>query len=108
MKIPMLILATGAAAVLAAPLASATADRSLPWDTPVKTGHQQLSKKLTGGSKTTGGKTKTGGGRTYPVTYIYVPMPPASTIAPMPVDDCASSGHNCTPQELCALWGENC
>ena len=111
MKIPMFIAATGVAAALVVPMASGSIDRSLPW---AATGqgqsihHKQLSKTLKSGISTAT-KTKGKGGKPTGVVYIYVPAPPLSSVMPMPyVDDCLSSATDCTPQELCDIWGMNC
>jgi hypothetical protein len=42
--------------------------------------------------------------------YIYIPAPPIGTVAPLPTDpnECEDTGNNCTPQQLCEFWGENC
>jgi hypothetical protein len=39
--------------------------------------------------------------------YIFVPGP-LPFMQPAPADDCDNSGNNCTAEQLCELWGENC
>ena len=111
MKIPMFITAAGVAAALVVPMASGSIDRSLPWDTTGQQQsihHQQLSKKLAGGASKAA-KSKGKGGKPSGVTYIYVAPPPLSSVMQMPyVDACVSSGSDCTPQDLCDIWGMNC
>lgn len=111
MKIPMFITATGVAAALVVPMASGATDRSLPWDATGQRQsihHQQLSKKLTtGASKAARSRSK--GVKPTGVVYIFVPAPPSSSGLQMPdVDICVSSGTDCTPQDLCDIWGMNC
>src|SRR5689334_3048512 len=107
----MFITAAGVAAALVVPMASGSIDRSLPWDMTVQqqsTHHQQLSKKLASGVSKAA-KSKGKGGKPTGVVYIFVPAPPPSSAAQMPyVDTCVSSGTDCTPQDLCDIWGMNC
>jgi hypothetical protein len=115
-KISMLIVAGAAAAALSVPVASGAIDRSLPWDgTARHHSEQTLSKQLTARKRTGGASAALGkkASGTAPVTnrvvYIYVPSPPAATIAPVAApDDCMSSDTDCTVEEACEFWGENC
>jgi hypothetical protein len=108
----MFIVATGAAAALVAPMASGSIDRSLPWDMTGQqqsTSHRQLAKKLTSDASKTAKKAKTKGGKPTGVVYVFVPAPPLTSAIQMPyVDACVSSGSDCTPQDLCDIWGMNC
>jgi hypothetical protein len=38
--------------------------------------------------------------------YIYIPANAANV--PVVVEDCESSGNDCSDQELCDIWGLNC
>jgi len=43
-----------------------------------------------------------------PPLYIHIPVGPAPAVAPSAADDCATTGNDCTDQQLCDIWGENC
>ncbi len=40
--------------------------------------------------------------------YIYVPGPAAGASAYVDPNECQDSGTNCTDNQLCTYWGENC
>jgi hypothetical protein len=52
-------------------------------------------------------KTSTHKASTGPL-YILVPGVPNQASTALGPDDCATSGNNCTDQQLCDIWGENC
>jgi hypothetical protein len=107
----MFITAAGVAAALVVPMASGSVARSLPWDATGQqrsVHHPQLSKKLTTGASKAA-KSRGKGRKSTGVVYIFVPAPPPSSAIQMPyVDVCVSSGTDCTPQDLCDIWGMNC
>lgn len=120
MKIQTLIVAGAAAFALLAPAAGAAGNKSARHVGPADqvTGHRLVKHNRTTGSKaskpakvTTLAKSKPAKPvkpATRVVPYIYVPGP--TTPAPAYVDPngCADSGTDCTDQELCDYWGENC
>jgi hypothetical protein len=99
------LIATAACFALIVSVANASFDRSLPAKAP----HAKVVKK--GGKK---GHTKIGtkvvkiGKTTKPLKPIIIigSALPATQIVSS--DDCANTGNNCTTEQLCDLWGENC
>ncbi len=95
------ILTVGATFVLAAPAAQANLERILPAKASVAAHHKIVAKhhKVTAKqhkvSKSTG------------PLYIYFPGTPNQASSPY-VDDCLSSGNNCTDDQNCSIWGMNC
>jgi len=106
MKALKTLIATGATLAVVAPAAHATLDKVLPAKAPKahavkvvkvsKASHHAITK-----AKSTGSAASTG------VTYIVVTGPVASQPADQDAD-CQTDGDNCTPQEACQFWGENC
>jgi len=62
--------------------------------------HKKVVAKVTSHAKSTSGAKSTG-----PIMII---VKTSGTPAPVTVDDCATSGNDCTPEQLCELWGMNC
>jgi hypothetical protein len=71
------------------------------------------------GSKKKGGKTTARGshgahtapfGSSSIVTprYIYVPAPATAPSSYVDPNECQDNGNDCTDQQLCQFWGENC
>ena len=107
-KIPMIMLVAGAAIALTAPLANAASTNKQK----TAPAHKLVKHGKTGTHVKTGGKLGTTG-TSKPVTprpplYIYVPGYSGPAVAPDPVDQCESSGVDCTDAQLCEFWGENC
>ena len=107
-KIPMIMLVAGAAIALAAPLANAASTKKLN-TAPV---HKLVKHAKTTKAAKPAGKLGTTG-TSKPVTqtpplYIFVPGYSGPAVAPGAVDECESSGVNCTDTQLCEFWGENC
>jgi hypothetical protein len=40
--------------------------------------------------------------------YIYEPAPAIAPSVYVDPNECMDTGGNCTPEELCTYWGENC
>jgi len=99
-----LIITTGALFALAAPAAQASLDRILPAKTQFATHHKIVAKnhKVAAKTSTANHKADTG------PLYIYVPGTPNQASSAPSADDCANTGNNCTNQQLCDIWGENC
>ena len=94
----------GALFVLAAPAAHASLDRILPTRSPLANHHKvALKHDSTPRGKTGGSASRT---RTTPL-YIYIPGPSVASSGTS-ANDCATSGNNCTDQQLCDIWGMNC
>ena len=97
MKAWQTLIVACAALAIAAPAANAMFDRSLPSKAPhakiTKNAHQ---KRLTPKIKPT-----------TPRVLIIVAQGPTPSVADWG-GDCASSGNNCTNQQLCDLWSMNC
>jgi hypothetical protein len=91
------IVLASATLALAAPVANAKFDSSMP----SKVLHAKVLKHthVAAKVKTT---TKTSS-RVLIIVSQYTPGPQAPF-----GDDCATSGNNCTVQQLCELWGMNC
>ena len=82
---------------IAAPVASATSDRSLPVSAPnakvtKKAHHKKVAPKIN---------------LTTPRVLIVVAQGPTPSVADWG-GDCATSGNNCTNQQLCDMWAMNC
>jgi hypothetical protein len=82
---------------IAAPVANATFDRSLPVSAPnakiaKKSHHKKVSPKIKS---------------TTPRVLIIVAQGPTPGVADWS-GDCATSANNCTNQQLCDMWAVNC
>jgi hypothetical protein len=115
MKIRTLVVTTATIVGVAVPVATASQAK-----TPVHpTGHHKASAHstatLSAASTSTARKT-TAPGVVYvapfgplPIItprYIYFPALPADPNAAPSADECTFSGNNCTPEQLCELWGQ--
>jgi hypothetical protein len=96
MKTWQTLIVACAALAIAAP-ANATFDRSLPSKAP----HAKITKKVH--HKRLTPKIRT----TAPRVLIIVAQGPTPSVADWS-GDCASSGNNCTNQQLCDLWAMSC
>ena len=96
------MITAGALFVLVAPAAQASLDRILPARAPLAKQHKVALKHHSTPKVKTGGTAS----RTTPL-YIYVPGP-ALASSGTSANDCATSGNNCTDQQLCDIWGMNC
>jgi len=108
-KIPMIMLVAGAAIAVTAPLANAAATKkhnTAPVHKVVKHAKPTKHVRITKPSGNPGGIPKPVTPR--PPLYIYVPGYSGPALAQDPVDECESSGVNCTDSQLCQYWGENC
>jgi len=109
MRIAVPIVGISAALALGAPVAAGTPN--------VTIGHRPAGHKAGQGSST-----KPAGANgaepgvhrapfpAWPVStprYIYIPAY-SGTVDTTNEPDCATSGDNCTPQQLCDMWGVNC
>ena len=111
MKIHTLIIGKGMIVALIAPVATASPINTVP---RLATGHQKSAQSSTAITKLASHAISPGvyfaPWPSSPIVtprYIYVPGfsgPPSIDAEP----DCASSGANCTPRQLCDIWGENC
>jgi hypothetical protein len=97
MKAWKTLIAACAALAVAAPVANATFDRSLPSKAPqAKIAKKVHHKRLTPKIKSTA-----------PRVLIIVAQGPAPSVTDW-AGDCASSGNDCTNQQLCDFWSMNC
>jgi hypothetical protein len=117
-KVPIFVVSTGAAVVLAVPAAQAALRNAAP----VGKAADRHAPHAAGSHRSKAhhaipiaAKSKKGSSRTVPrpstgPIYIYIPAPPIGTVAPAAPDpnECQDTGNNCTPQQLCDFWGENC
>ena len=97
MKVWKTLIVACAALAVAAPVANATFDRSLPVSAPKakiakKTHHKKVAPRIK---------------LTTPRVLIIVAQGPTPGVADW-AGDCASSGNNCTNQQLCDMWAVNC
>jgi hypothetical protein len=98
------MITTGAIFALAAPAAQASLSRTLPVKVQYGTHHKIVAKNHKVAAKSSAAKHKAGTGP----LYILVPGVPNQASGTPSADDCATSGNNCTDQQLCDIWGENC
>ena len=97
MKAWKTLIVASAALAVAAPAANATFDRSLPASAPkAKIATKAHHKKVTPKVKLT-----------TPRVLIIVAQGPTPGVADWG-GDCASSGNNCTNQQLCDMWAMSC
>jgi hypothetical protein len=98
------ILTAGAVFVLAAPAAQANLERILPSKTQFAAHHKIVAKnhKVAAKHSTTKRKASTG------PLYIYFPGTPNQPSSAPSQDDCASTGNNCSNDQLCSIWGMDC
>ena len=111
MKIRTLIIGTGTVLVLLAPAATAAPSKTIPRQAA---GHKIVQKpSAIAKPAQKNASTPTIFTAPFPpwpiVTphYIYIPGF-AGSASNVSEPDCASSYSNCTAQELCDIWGENC
>ena len=99
MKARTLIIMTGAILALTASAAQANLDRMLPAKPTFAVHHKVVTHKKVVAHKV--GKNQSTGPR-------YIRIPGSGGQPSTYVDDCLSSGNNCTDQQLCDIWGMNC
>ncbi len=119
MKIQTLIVAGAAAFALLAPAAGAAGNKSARHVGPANhlTGHRVIKHKTGATGKTSKPVKKvTTVAKVKPVKptpprtvpYIYVPVPSYPTPPVIDPNECQDSGTNCTDEQACEYWGENC
>jgi len=98
------MITTGAIFALAAPAAQASMGRTLPVKVQFGTHHKIVVKNHKVAATASAAKRKAGTGP----LYIYVPGGPNQASSAPGANDCLAYGNNCTDQQLCEIWGENC